>query len=184
MGDDRGAEGLFDFLDDLERRAEGLYAAERAPELADRSRAEYQQVSLASRLMASVEREVTLHLAGVGPVSGRLDRVAREWCRVSGPLSDWVVALAHVQSVAGPSDRAVPEIAWSPLTKLGLGSVLRRLAEGAQRCVLRGADGSVRDGVVRRVGQDFCEFDETPDRPGPVVLVAFAGLAAIQSQDD
>ena len=46
-------EELFGYLDDLEGQAAALYDAERAPELADRSRAEYQQVTLASRLMAS-----------------------------------------------------------------------------------------------------------------------------------
>src|SRR3954471_13114773 len=67
-------EELFAYLDDLEGQAAALYDAERAPELADRSRAEYQQVSLASRLMASVDLDVTLELHGVGAVSGRLVR--------------------------------------------------------------------------------------------------------------
>ena len=51
---------LFTFLDDLEQQAEALYDAERSVELADRSRAEYHHVSLASRLMASVGHEVVL----------------------------------------------------------------------------------------------------------------------------
>ena len=46
-------EELFAYLDDLEGQAGALYAAERAPELADRSRAEYQSVTLATRLMAA-----------------------------------------------------------------------------------------------------------------------------------
>ena len=47
-------EELFAVLDDLEQQAEALYDAEREVDLADRSRAEYQQVTLASRLMATV----------------------------------------------------------------------------------------------------------------------------------
>ncbi len=175
---DHQAAALFAFLDDLEQQAEGLYAAERAPELADRSRAEYQHVTLAGRLMASVGRDVALSVTGVGSVAGHLERVSASWCRVSGPRTEWMVALAHVSSVAGVSDRAVPEVAWSPLTKLGLGSVLRGLADAGERCVIRGSDGSMRDGVVRRVGQDFLELEELPGR---TVLVAFSGLAAIQS---
>lgn len=170
---------LFAFLDDLEQQAEGLYATERVPELADRSRAEYQQVTLAGRLMASVDHDVTLGVSGVGPVTGRLERVAGSWCRVSGSSTEWMVALAHIDTVVGASDRAVPEVAWSPLTRLGLGSVLRGLAESGERCVIRGADGSIRDGVVRRVGQDFLEFEEVPGR---VRLIAFGGLAAVQSE--
>ncbi|GAB2754141.1 hypothetical protein GCM10027020_02760 [Nocardioides salsibiostraticola] len=170
---------LFAFLDDLEQQAEALYATERVPELADRSRAEYQQVTLAGRLMASVGHDVTLGVTGVGPVTGRLERVSASWCRVSGSTTEWIVAVTHIDTVVGASARAIPEIAWSPLTKLGLGSVLRGLAEAGERCVIHGVDGSIRDGVVRRVGQDFLELEEVPGR---VVLIAFNGLAAIQSE--
>ncbi len=60
---------------DLERQAEALYDEQRAAELADRSRAEYASVSLASRLMASLEHEVALDVDGVGSVTGRLERM-------------------------------------------------------------------------------------------------------------
>ncbi|HRK46052.1 MAG TPA: hypothetical protein PK324_10525, partial [Nocardioides sp.] len=83
-------EELFAYLEDLEGQAVALYDAERAPELADRSRAEYQQVTLASRLAASTDREITLELLGVGAVAGRLDRVARGWCLLHGPGQDWL----------------------------------------------------------------------------------------------
>src|SRR3954469_17121084 len=73
-------EELFGYLEDLAGQAAALYDAERAPELADRSRAEYQQVTLAARLMASVDREVTLEVLGVGAVTGELSRVATGWC--------------------------------------------------------------------------------------------------------
>ena len=65
-------EELFAVLDDLEQQAEALYDAERGLELADRSRSEYQQVTLASRLMASVGSEVVLDVRGVGAVGGVL----------------------------------------------------------------------------------------------------------------
>ena len=130
-------EDLFALFDDLEQQAEALFDGERAPELADRSRAEYQQVTLASRLMASVADDVTLDVRGVGPVAGRLDRVATGWCLVGTvPGQDWVVALARSPRVRGASERSVPEVAWSPLTRLALGSALRRLADSGERCVL------------------------------------------------
>ena len=144
---------LFALFDDLEGRAEALYDAERGPELADRSRAEYRQVSLASRLMASVEAELTLDVLGVGPVPGRLERVGSGWCLVSGAAQDWIVALAAIGAVHGASERSVPEVAWSPLTRLGLGSALRRLAETGLRCVLHLRDGSTRDGVIAPGGR-------------------------------
>lgn len=172
---------LFAVLDDLEQQADALYDAERAPELADRTRAEYLQVTLAGRLAASVGREVALEVRGVGTLAGRLERVAEQWCLVRAADQDWVVTLAAIRSVAGASERAVPEVAWSPLARLGRASVLRRLADAGERCVLHDVDGGRVDGVPRRVGADFVEV--AVGEPPRLVLVAFATLAAVQSRD-
>ena len=171
---------LFALLDDLEQQAEALYGAERAAELADRSRTEYQQVTLASRLMASVGEVVRLEVTGVGGVEGVLERVATGWCLLSGAGQDWVVRLEAVTAVHGASARSVPEVAWSPVARLGLGSALRRLADSGERCVLRLVDATTHDVVLRRVGGDFVEGTVGPGRS---VLVAFAALAAVQSRE-
>ena len=173
-------EELFALLDDLEQQAEALYDAERGYELADRSRSEYQQVTLASRLMASVGGDVVLDVRGVGVVNGVLERVGTGWCLVSGSGQDWIVALTAVLAVRGASERSSPEVAWSPVTRLGLGSALRRLAEAGERCVLHLEDGRLLDGVVRRVGADFVEV--TVGEDGRTMLVPYAGLAAVQSR--
>lgn len=174
-------EELFAVLDDLEQQAESAFAADRAPELADRERAEYQEVVLAARLMASVEASVVLHVSGVGALPGRLARVASGWCLLAGPAQDWVVRLAAVAAVDGVSDRAVPEVAWSPVARLGLGSPLRRLADAGERCVVHRLDGARHDGVLRRVGGDFVEVLE--GEPPRVTLVAHAAVAAIASRE-
>ncbi len=171
---------LFALLDDLEQQAEAMYDAERAPEVADRSRAAYQQVTLAGRLMASTGRRVQLGVLGAGPVSGDLARVAGEWCLVRGSGQDWVVRLAAVTTVGGASERAVPEVAWSAVARLGTGSALRRLSEAGERCVVHLVDGTAYDGTLARVGQDFVELVTAGER---VVLVAFDALAAVQSRD-
>jgi hypothetical protein len=171
---------LFEVLDDLEHQAVALYDAERAPELADRSRAEYQQVTLAARLMASLECDVALEVCGPGTVPGTLQRVGAGWCLVRGPGQDWLVSLPAVTAVTGASGRAVPEVAWSPISRLGMGSPLRRLAESGQRCVLHTVDGRRHEGGLARVGRDFTEVVEPSGR---TVLVAFATLAAVQSRD-
>lgn len=173
-------EELFAYLDDLEHQAAALYDGMRAPELADRERAEYQQVSLASRLMASVDLEVTLELIGVGPVSGRLERVADGWVVVAGHGQDWVVRTAAVAAAHGLSERSVPELAWPLVARLGIGSALRRLSDGAVTCSLHLWDGRRHDGVVRRVGSDFCEL--LSGGSGRLVLVALEQLAAVQSR--
>ncbi|GAA3540630.1 hypothetical protein [Nocardioides daeguensis] len=171
---------LFALFDDLEDRASALYAAERDLEVADRSRAEYQQVTLAGRLMASVGRSVTLGVPGVGAVSGVVERVADGWLLVAAGDHDWVVVLGAVATVDGASDRSVPEVAWSPLTRLGLASALRRIADAGEPCLLHLRDGSRHDGVLRRVGADFCELVAGEGRR--TVLVAFSALAAAQSR--
>ncbi|MGA8256272.1 MAG: hypothetical protein WB767_06815, partial [Nocardioides sp.] len=124
-----GEHELFEYLADLEQQAAAAFDVERAPEIADRSRAEYLGVTLAGRLMASLEQPVTLQVTGVGSVTGRLERVAARWCLVAAPTQTWVVRLEAVAAVAGASDRAVPEIAWSPVAKLAVGSAFRGLSD-------------------------------------------------------
>lgn len=172
-------EEVFALLDDLEQQAEALYAAERDADLADRSRAAYREVTLASRLMASVGAEVRLDVTGVGAVTGVLERVGEGWCLVSGPAQDWVVHLPAVTTVTGAAERSVPEVAWSPVARLGLGSALRRIADAGERCVLHLVDGTAYDAHLRRIGADFAEAT-AGDR---VVLVPFAALAAVQSRE-
>jgi hypothetical protein len=172
-------ERLFAFLDDLEQQAEALYDDERAGELADRSRSEYSAVTLASRLMASVDSEVTLDLLGPGSVRGLLQRVGHDWCLLHGAAQDWVVRLAAVLAVEGGSPRSVPEVAWSPVSRLGLGSALRRVADAGQPCRVHATDGTVRDGVLTRVGADFVE---ATTGEGRTALLALAAVAAVQSR--
>lgn len=172
-------EELFAVLDDLEGQAGAAFAAERELELADRTRAEYAAVTLASRLNASLQRPVSLQVHGVGRVSGELVRVGAGWCLVCGGAQEWVVALPAVAAVEGASERSVPEEAVSPVARLGLGSALRRLAESGERCVLHGRDGTAHDAVVVRVGADFVEV-----RTGRRwLLLAFAGIAAVQRRE-
>jgi hypothetical protein len=172
-------EDLFAFLDDLEQQAAALYEADRASELADRSRSEYAAVPLVSRLMASMGQEVTLHLSAVGAVAGRLQRVGPDWCLVHGAAQDWVIRLAAVTGVEGASERSVPEVAWSPVSRLRLGSALRRLADTGAACRIHGVDGSIRDARLVRVGSDFVEAVVGESR---VVLLASDAIAAVQSR--
>ena len=172
-------EQLFSVLDDLEQQAEALYDAERDLDLADRSRSEYAQVTLASRLMASLDAELTLELRGVGRVGGTLQRVGTGWCLVHGSGQDWIVSTEAISVVHGASPRSVPEVAWSPVTRLGLGSALRRLADAGERCLIHLVEGGRHDVVLTRVGKDFVEGT---DDGGRTRLVSFSVLSAVQSR--
>jgi hypothetical protein len=174
MGED---DDLFEVLDDLEQQAEAAYDAERGAELADRSRSAYQEVTLASRLTASVGTEVGLDVVGVGAVGGTLERVGTGWCLLAGQAGEWVLPLAALTAVRGASPRSVPEAAWSPVAKLGLGAALRRVADGGEECVVHLVDGRRVEGTVQRVGADFVEVVAVSGVP---VLVPFAALAAAQ----
>jgi hypothetical protein len=172
---------LFRLFDDLEGQAAASFALDREAELADRRRAEYQQVSLAGRLMASVGREIGLDVMGLGTISGTLERVATGWLLLRGRGQDWVVREAAVTAVRGASERAVPAVAWPVAARLGLTSALRRIADAGERCVVHGTDGRAHDATVRRVGADFVEL--VVGEAGQLVLVPYATLAAVQSRD-
>jgi len=173
-------EQLFVLFDDLEQQAEGMFRAERELEVADRSQAEYAQVTLPSRLMASLDREVDLKVVGVGTVTGTLQRVGTGWCLVAGRGQEWIVRLHAVIQVRGASDRSLPEAAWSPVARLTLGSALRRIAQARQRCVLHLVDGSRHEAHPVRVGADFVEAVVGENTSA---LFAFTQLAAVQRRD-
>jgi hypothetical protein len=173
-------EQLFALFDDLEGQASALYDLERDAELADRSRAEYSNVTLESRLMASAGDRLALTIAGVGRVEGELQRMGLGWCLVSGHAQDWILRTRCIEVVQGASDRSVPAVAWSPLHRLGFSSALRRLADSRVRCVVHLVDGGQHEAVVRRVGSDFLEISSPGDER---VLISYDAISAVQSRD-
>ncbi len=190
---------LFAVFDELEHRAEVLHDLERMPELADRSRAEYATVTLGSRLMASTDTAISLDVAGTGLVVGRLTRVTSAWCALEGPGRDWVVVISAITVARGLSARSVPEVAWSPVAGLGLGSALRRIAESGAGCLVCLRDGTSHEVVVHRVGADLIEVrrvqavpevhgGQQPKNPRPTgpegrFVIAQAAIAAVASRD-
>lgn len=171
---------LFALFDDLEQQAAAQFGIERDLEVLERARAEYTSVTLASRLVATLGREIDVDVAGVGSVGGELRRVGDGWLLLHGHAQDWLIPSAAVQMVHGASQRSAAEATWSPLHKLRLGSALRRLAESEERCVIHLRDGGRHEGRLLRVGADFAEVS-TPS--GATALVAFQSLAAAQSRD-
>ena len=89
--------------------------------------------------------------------------------------------LRHALVVTGSSERSVPEVAWSPLNRLGLGSALRRLADAGTRCLLHLVDGARHEAYVERVGADFLECRTVAEAR---MLVPFDAIVAVQSRED
>lgn len=174
---DRQLSALFD---DLEQQAEGLALADREVEIDDRARDEYAEVDLLSRLHASVGASVVLSVQGVGQVPGRVSRVGRDWCLVTGPQGEpRLVHLRRLVSARGLSEHAVPAAARSVLSLLPLTSCLRRMVDdgdGTGRGAVLGlVDGSVRRGELHRVGADFVELWHD----GAVTVVPLAAVATV-----
>ena len=172
---------LFALFDDLEGQAAAAWESDREAELADRARTEYGSVTLASRLMASRGEVLSIDLPQVGRVEGRLDRVGEGWLLVSGQGQDWIVPLRWIVAARGTSGRSVPEVAWSPVDRLGLRAALRRLSDAGARCVVHLVDGTRHEAYVERVGADFLE---ARDGSGGLVLLPYDALVAVQSRED
>ncbi|MBE7323473.1 hypothetical protein IEQ44_02245 [Nocardioides sp. Y6] len=175
---------VFDVLADLEAQAETVHHWARLAEVDDRSRAEYHEVTLDARLMASTGLPVVLAVRGAGHVRGRLVGVGEGWCRLEDDRRAWVVRTPAVTTAQGLSSRAVPRVAWSRLDAVGLRAPLRRLADAAARCDLVLADGSAVAGRVARVGADFVEVEQSssPGAETRHVLVALDALAVVRHE--
>ncbi len=174
---------LFALFDDLEGQAAAAWEVDREAELADRARTEYAAVTLASRLMASRGQSVTIDLPHVGRLAGRLERVGDDWCLVSGQGQDWIVPVRRIVGVQGASPRSVPEVAWSPIDRLGLRAALRRLSDAQARCLVHLVDGTRHEAYVGRVGADFLECRAGTTTGDIPLLVPYDALVAVQSRE-
>ena len=170
---------LLELFDDLEQQAEGLALAHRDADVAEQARAEYAEVDLESRLHASLDQDVELQVPGAGPLRGRLAQVGRGWCLLAsagGSSREVVVVTRALLSVRGLAAGARPESLRGVASRLGIGSVLRRLAEHGSRVTVVRSDGERRSGVLARVGADFLELADE----GRLELVPFGALVAVR----
>jgi hypothetical protein len=169
---------LLALFDDLEQQADGLHLDEREHEAAALATAGFAEVSLESRLLASLGRELVLQLPASLRLRGRLANAGVGWVLLVDPQGrSWIVRTAAVLSVAGAGLRAVPEESRIVLHGLRVGSALRHLAEDGHRAVLHLVDGTRLEGSLGRVGRDFVELDTVVDTR----LVPFSALAAVSS---
>lgn len=179
----RWDERLAGLFDDLEQQAEGLALADRDVEVAEALRAEYSQVDLASRLLASLATPLSLTVEGIGAVDGVLRRAGDGWCLLDARPQEWVVRLGAVTALRGLADRGLVATARPLTARLGLASVLRGVAEARCETVLHRVDGSTLRGGLARVGADFVEVVELGEArdAARVDVVPFEALAAVRS---
>ena len=176
-------ETMFAMFDDLEQQAEGLALAERDAAVAELTIAEYAQISLASRLHASLGREVRVRLSGGLVITGRLARVGEDWMMVVEGSAESIIDRRAVVAVSGLSARAASEETWGVVDRLTLRALLRRLAAGASICAVQFVDGQSLEGRVGRVGRDFLELHVGDGRDRTRQVVPLASVAVLRGRD-
>ena len=176
-------ESLLRLFDDPEQQAEGLRLEERTGAVADLATGELAEITLEDRLHGSRGSELTVRLAGGLLVSGRLVRAGRGWILLvqssgaQSPGSQWLLPLDHVLAVRGLTGRAVVPGARTVLGRLGLGSVLRGLAEGYDDVLVHLRHGDPVAGRLVRVGADHLDLAV----PAGLESIPLAGVVAIRS---
>lgn len=154
----RWEDSVLGLLEDLEQQAAGLHQAERDAEVAGLSVAEYADIDLCSRLHASVGAELRLRLLGGRMLSGLLTRVGTDFLLLERPGQQWLVRLPAVSRLGGVAVGSVSREALPLSARLGVRSVLRRIADAGGECQLVFSDDSVLEGRIGRVGADFLEL--------------------------
>lgn len=177
-------ESMSAVFDDLEQQATGLHFLERDVEVADLAVAEYSRVGLGARLHASLGAEVRVRLLGGLVLSGRLARVGKDWLMLAEPASEWIVRQDGVASVRGLADRADDEETWSLVDRLSVGTVLRRLSEVGERCLVHLIDGQQMEGRLRRVGRDFVELYVGVGPDASMQVVPVASISALRGRTE
>ena len=168
---------LLALFDDLELQAEGLALAERDGEVSDLARAEYARLELADRLHGNLGARLALGLGPSATVEGVTRQLGRDWLLLEEAGHEWVIRLAAISFVRGLTERSLAAAARPLTARLGVGSVLRRLAEAGDEVVVQSLHGDRQRGVLGRVGADFVELGGPAGRPVDVVpFGAFAGI--------
>lgn len=176
---------------DLEAQLEAASATELAAEVADRSRREAATLTWVDRAREATGARVSVRVSGAGVVDGVLREVGSQWLLVEEEARrDALVPAAAVLAVGGLTSRsAVPGTAGHVVSRLGLGSALRGLARDRAPVSVSLVDGSVVDGTVDRVGQDFLEV--STHEPGEarrqaqvrsVRTLPFAAVSVVRSR--
>jgi hypothetical protein len=174
---------------DLEAQAEALERVARAGEISDRTRGELAGITLFDRLRAGLGVPVRVGLSGGADCVGTLRRVGPDWLLVADDAGrESVIVLAAVTTLRGLGRAAaVPGTAGAVQSRLGLGSVLRVVAQDRLAVRLELRSGTTIDATLDRVGADFVEVavhePGEPRRARAVrdwELVPFSAVAAIR----
>lgn len=158
-------------------------------EIADRTRAERATVTVADRLRAATSQSVSVRVAGVGVLQGRVSRVAGIWLLlVTAADTEWLVARTAVMGVVGLTPHAV-KCRSGVDAGLGWPSTWRVLARDRARVQVVRTDASAVTGVPEKVGRDYVELrvggldltlSPAQSRAAPCEVVPYDSIAAVR----
>lgn len=136
-------------FDDLEAQAAQLELQERDALVGELSDGEWAE-TLWHELIGG---HVVVDVLGVGRLEGVAGLVNQQIIQLSGGGVDRVIATSAVTVIRSAERRAAPPTVVA--AALGWGHVLRRLRDAGEPIRLCLIDGTMHDGVIDVVGQDF-----------------------------
>lgn len=178
-----------DLFGDLEAQWAALELAERAGEVAERTRVEIAAIGLGARLRAATGATLRIRLPAEQTLTGTLVRTGPDWLLLDeGGGREALVALSAVLAVGGLGRlAAVPGSEGPVLARLTLRHALRGIARDRSAVRLHLRDATVLDATLDRVGADF--VDVALHAPGEarrradvreVQTVPFAAVATVR----
>jgi hypothetical protein len=147
-----------DLFADLDAQALGLELAERAGEIAERTRHEVGRVSLVDRLLAARDTEVSLAMGPDLHLAGAVRRVGPDWLLLHENAGrESVIALARVTHIRGLSARVAPGLG-AVASRWDLRMMLRAIVRDRSVVRLHLAQNAVLDGTIDRVAADHLDL--------------------------
>jgi hypothetical protein len=149
---------------DLEGQLEAADDAELAADVGDRSRRELALIRLVDRLRPAIGQSISVRLAGLGLLAGRLSAVGADWLLLDEAAGrEALVPARAVLSVSGlGAGTDTPGSEGAVAAKIGLAHALRGVTRDRAAVSVVLIDGSTVSGTLDRVGVDFVEIADHP----------------------
>jgi hypothetical protein len=170
---------------DLEGQAASAEAAERAAEVADRTRREVGRLRLVDRLRAASGTSLVVRVLGGEVLTGQVADVGADWVLLELPgTRAALVPLTAVVALSGLGPRTdLPGAEGAVVAKLDLRYALRRLVRDRAVVEMVLSDGTAVSGTLDRVAADHVDLAqhevEQARRPRAVRQVLQVPLGAI-----
>lgn len=146
---------IFRVIADYESHFDNELREERAQDVAERIVEERASVTLAQRMLAMSGQEIKIGMANGERICGRIIDVATTWVLLDGGQEETLIPFAAIVEVELVRHALPEDIRVS--AKLGVASILRRLAQRGVRVRIVHASGALR-GIIYGVYADHLDI--------------------------